>query len=207
MSTDTVARLRRVRVAVRLTLTFGVLISVTANILHANPNPISQAIAAWAPLALLLTVELISRVPVDRKGRARLRVAATAVIASIAAWVSYWHMVGVANRYGETDLTPYLLPISVDGLIVVASVSLVEVNARIRHHETTTVETVTPAPPPHNLAAPTTEPARPAVTTPADTANRLAATLSSATGNTTSAAGSNNHYPSPAGALAQEPLL
>jgi hypothetical protein len=109
--------------------------SVTANILHAQPNPISQAIAAWPPLALLLTVELISRVPVHRRGLAFARLAATATIAGIAAWVSYWHMAGVAARYGETGASPYLLPLSVDGLIVVASVCLVELAARINDAE------------------------------------------------------------------------
>jgi hypothetical protein len=104
---------------------------VVANVLHARDNPISQAIAAWPPLALLLTVELISRVPVHRRSLAFARMAATATIAGIAAWVSYWHMVGVAARYGETGASPYLLPLSVDGLIVVASICLVELGGRI----------------------------------------------------------------------------
>ncbi|MFD0818042.1 DUF2637 domain-containing protein, partial [Micromonospora zhanjiangensis] len=124
-------QLRRVRWAVRLTLALGVAASVVANILHARENPISQAIAAWPPLALLLTVELISRVPVHRRSLAFTRLAATATIAGIAAWVSYWHMVGVAARYGETGASPYLLPLSVDGLIVVASICLVELGGRI----------------------------------------------------------------------------
>ncbi|WP_446723625.1 DUF2637 domain-containing protein [Micromonospora sp. S4605] len=47
--------------------------------------------------------------------------------------MSYWHLVGVAARYGETSYgAAYLLPISVDGLVIVASVSLVEITARIR---------------------------------------------------------------------------
>jgi hypothetical protein len=129
-------RLRRVRWAVRVTLGFGVAASVAANILHARHNPISQTIAAWPPLALLLTVELISRVPVHRRALAAVRLLATAAISGIAAWVSYWHMAGVADRYGETGTTPYLLPISVDGLIVVASISLVELAGRIRDAET-----------------------------------------------------------------------
>ncbi|MFY1690985.1 DUF2637 domain-containing protein [Plantactinospora sp. WMMB782] len=124
-------QLRRVRWAVRATLALGVAASVVANILHARDNPISQAIAAWPPLALLLTVELISRVPVHRRSLAFARMAATATIAGIAAWVSYWHMVGVAARYGETGASPYLLPLSVDGLIVVASICLVELGGRI----------------------------------------------------------------------------
>ena len=70
----------------RMTLVLGVAASVVANVLHAQDNPISQAIAAWPPLALLLTVELISRVPVHRKSLAFARLAATATIAGIAAW-------------------------------------------------------------------------------------------------------------------------
>src|SRR3954452_2902270 len=125
-------QLRRVRWALRTTLVLGVAASVAANILHALPNPISQVIAAWPPLALLLTVELISRVPVHRRSLAAVRLGATAAISGIAAWVSYWHMAGVAARYGETGASPYLLPFSVDGLIVVASISLVELAGRIR---------------------------------------------------------------------------
>lgn len=83
------AQLNRVRWGVRGALLLGVATSVAANVLHALPNPISQAIAAWPPLALLLTVELISRIPVHRRSPAVVRLSATASIASIAAWVSY----------------------------------------------------------------------------------------------------------------------
>ncbi|MBX6750943.1 MAG: DUF2637 domain-containing protein [Micromonosporaceae bacterium] len=166
-------RLRRVRWAVRATLALGVAASVTANVLHAQPNPISQAIAAWPPLALLVTIELISRVPVHRRGLAAVRLAATAVIAGIAAWVSYWHMVGVAARYGETGASPYLLPLSVDGLVVVASVCLVELAGRIASAErpataTQPVAATVTRPAPVVAPAPTTTPA----TAPVVTATR-----------------------------------
>jgi hypothetical protein len=151
-------QLRRVRWAVRATLLLGVAASVVANILHAQDNPISQAIAAWPPLALLLTVELISRVPVHRRSLAAARLVATATIAGIAAWVSYWHMAGVAARYGETGASPYLLPLSVDGLIVVASICLVELAGRISSLERPAQPTFTDAP---------AAPAEPVVTIPA----------------------------------------
>ncbi|MBU8857772.1 MULTISPECIES: DUF2637 domain-containing protein [unclassified Micromonospora] len=126
-------RLSLLRWAVRATLTLGVAASVAANVLHARPNPISQIIAAWPPLALLLTVELISRVPHHRWQLGAIRVTAATCIAAIAAWVSYWHLAGVAARYGENSYgAAYLLPLSVDGLVIVASVSLVEISARIR---------------------------------------------------------------------------
>jgi len=125
-------QLRRIRWAVRAALFLGVIASIAANVLHAQPNIISQTISAWPPLALLLTVELTSRIPMHRPMLATLRVISTAVIAGIAAWVSYWHMKDVAHNYGEAAISAYLLPISVDGLIVVASVSLVELAGRIR---------------------------------------------------------------------------
>ena len=133
-------QLRRVRWAVRFTLVLGVAASVAANVLHARPDPVAQIIAAWPPLALLLTVELISRVPVDRRLLAAARLAATTAIAAIAAWVSYWHMAGVAARYGETGTAPYLLPFSVDGLIVIASISLMELAYRTRPARPSTVD-------------------------------------------------------------------
>src|SRR5205823_2533219 len=95
-------QLRRVRWAIRATLALGVAASVAANVLHARPHPVAQMIAAWPPLALLLTVELISRVPVHRRALAAVRLAATTAIAGIAGWVSYWHMAAVAARSGES---------------------------------------------------------------------------------------------------------
>src|SRR5207248_2481847 len=128
------------RWGLRATLALGVAASVAANVLHARNNPISQGIAAWPPVALLLTVEWITRVPVQSRYRSAARIATTAVIAGIAAWVSYWHMAGVAARYGETGTAPYLLPFSVDGLIVIASISLVELADRTRTDRPSTVD-------------------------------------------------------------------
>src|SRR5262245_42811114 len=128
-------QLKRIRWAVRATLMLGVAASVAANVLHARPEIVSQVISAWPPLALLLTVELTSRIPMHKPLLAGIRVLATATIAGIAAWVSYWHMQGVAVKFGESESSAYLLPISVDGLIVVASVSLVELAGRIRFLE------------------------------------------------------------------------
>jgi hypothetical protein len=124
--------LHRIRWAVRAVLVLGLAASATGNVLHAQPNPISRSISAWPVVALYLAIDLISRIPVNGKLLAAARLVAAAAIAGIAAWVSYWHMAGVAARYGETGASPYLLPLSVDGLIVVASICLVELGGRIR---------------------------------------------------------------------------
>ncbi|MBM2620405.1 DUF2637 domain-containing protein [Actinoplanes sp. LDG1-06] len=130
--TQDIKRLRRIGWGVRGVFALGIAASLAGNVLHAADNPVSKAISAWSPLALLLAVELISRIPARRGPMSVARLGATAVIAGIAAWVSYWHMAGVAARYGETGASPYLLPFSVDGLIVVASISLVEIGGRLR---------------------------------------------------------------------------
>jgi hypothetical protein len=141
MSTTTTpvtrAGLLRLRWAVRLVLTIGVCASVAANVLHAAHHPVARGIAAWPPVALLLTVDLVSRVPVRRRLLSAVRVAATAVICGIAAYVSYGHMAAVATRYGESGPAAYLLPVSVDGLIVVASVCLVELSHHLAAGDTT----------------------------------------------------------------------
>lgn len=116
----------RIRAGARATLALGIAASLAANVLAAQPTWIGRVIAAWPPVALLVTVELLSRVPVITGWLSRLRVVAAATIASIAAWVSYWHMVEVALEYGEAPIAAHLLPFSVDGLVVVASVCLVE---------------------------------------------------------------------------------
>jgi hypothetical protein len=144
MATD-LTSLKRIGWGTRAVFSLGIAASLAGNVLHAQDNPISQAISAWSPLALLLAVELISRIPAHRGVASVARMGATAVIAGIAAWVSYWHMAGVASRYGESGASPYLLPVSVDGLIVVASISLVEISGRIRALSAAPAEVPAPA--------------------------------------------------------------
>ncbi|MEU7871562.1 DUF2637 domain-containing protein [Dactylosporangium sp. NPDC049140] len=54
------------------------------------------------------------------------RAASTAAVASIAAWSSWSHMVHVALRFGERPEVAYVLPISVDGMLIVASTVMVD---------------------------------------------------------------------------------
>jgi len=48
------------------------------------------------------------------------------VVAGIAAWSSYWHMVHVALAYGERPEVAWVLPFSVDGMLVVASLAITD---------------------------------------------------------------------------------
>jgi Protein of unknown function (DUF2637)/HTH domain len=125
------ACLRRIQAGARATLALGIGASLTANMLAAHPSLIGRLVAGWSPVALMLTVELLSRVPTSNSRLSHLRVAAAAAIAGIAAWVSYWHMVQVSLAAGEASIAAHLLPLSVDGLVVVASICLVEITNRL----------------------------------------------------------------------------
>ena len=59
-------------------------------------------------------------------------VAAVLSVAGVAAWVSYWHAVGVVSGHGESGLTGHLYPVVIDGLIVAASMVLLD---SVRHKE------------------------------------------------------------------------
>jgi hypothetical protein len=114
----------------RAALGLGLAASFAANVLAADPGAIGWAIAGWAPVALLISFELLVRAPIGDQWTARLRAIATAGIAGIAAWVSYWHMVDVALAHGESPVAAHLLPISVDGLVAVAALTLRELAGR-----------------------------------------------------------------------------
>lgn len=113
-----------------LAFTTGAVVSVGANVLHALDGggavDFGRVVAAgWAPVALLLVAELVARA--RQSGPwwiVALRWAGTAVVAGVAAIVSYGHMRDLLLSYDESHLVAHLLPLSVDGLLLVASLAL-----------------------------------------------------------------------------------
>jgi hypothetical protein len=96
-----------------------------------QPEAGSQAAAAFFPLALLVTVEILSRVawPNTWRGRAS-RYGGAALVAGVAAIVSYLHLRGLLLAYGEDDITALLGPLGVDGLMVVSGHALIQTGRR-----------------------------------------------------------------------------
>ncbi|MBN3584892.1 DUF2637 domain-containing protein [Algoriphagus aestuarii] len=104
--------------------------SIAANVAHAAERNAdgtdigAMLFAAWAPVALLLVAEMMVR---GQRPRGLLTVVewvGAFLVALAAAVVSYGHMRGLLLQYGESELVAVLLPLSVDGLVVVASVAL-----------------------------------------------------------------------------------
>ena len=124
--------LNSLRRRVSAVLAIALAVSVAANVAAAESTVVGRAVAAWPPLALLCTVEVVVRAPRADGLLGRLSTAATFLVAGVAAVASFTHMRSVALQAGESELVAVLFPLTVDGLAVVCSVSLVEIARRLR---------------------------------------------------------------------------
>ena len=112
----------------RAALALGLVASLAGNVIAAHPTALGRLVAAWPPLALLVAIELVTRIPTRGGALSALRLGSAGLLAVIAAWVSYWHLVELARAAGEGGIAAHILPLSVDGLVAVASVCLRELS-------------------------------------------------------------------------------
>lgn len=113
------------------------LFSVWANVLHVTDVTIPGIIfAAAPPLIVLGTFEMVSRIPMRENAKWYNRWARPVVTAALSgggAWLSYWHQKDAIFRYNSGDLqNATILPLLIDGLMIIASVSVIELNHQIR---------------------------------------------------------------------------
>lgn len=116
------------------------LFSIWANILHVeDPSGPAIAFAAAPPLIVLLGWEMVSRIPIRENAAWYVRLirpSFTGLLAFGGAWLSYWHQRAAIERYNGGDVTnAAILPLLIDGLMIIASVSVYELNYRIRAME------------------------------------------------------------------------
>lgn len=131
------SNLTRGRAWARAGFGFGIAASLAANVehvlIHAHA-PIGAVIAsAYWPLALLIAIEVISRVawPDGRKWW-WCRYGGLSAVAGIAAIISYRHMAALLGYYGEDALSAHIGPLAVDGLMVVCSTALLAIADNIK---------------------------------------------------------------------------
>lgn len=125
----------------------GIAASVAANVAHAHPELGPRIAAGFAPVALLLTVEIMSRVPWPDGIWWRLgRYGGTGTVALVAAVMSYRHMYGLLETYGEDTLNAAIGPLAVDGLMIVASLALLALGQQPTTDQPVPVDTVAEQP-------------------------------------------------------------
>lgn len=116
----------------RLSLVVGIGASVAANVAHAHPQIGPRLTAGIVPAALWLVVEMIARVD-WKPGRRWIlgRWIGAGAVASVAAVASYVHQRELFHRYGETWLTASIIPLAIDGLLLVASTALAGMRSEV----------------------------------------------------------------------------
>lgn len=118
-------------------MAFGFMTSAAGNVLHAQNNWISRFIALGAPVLFFLSFEMVARIPFRKELSIWLKgipMLATAAVATIMAIISYSHQRAAFDIYSD-EITAKLLPIAIDGMMVVSSVYSIEVGIQIRDLE------------------------------------------------------------------------
>jgi hypothetical protein len=134
-----IKKLGRLRWACRAIVIGQTLVSVWANSLQAQSNYTSIAISILPPAFVMAGFELVSRIPIHRDGSWLIKVTRPVATASItlgSAWLSYFHQRSAFGKYTDDITTVRVLPLLIDGLMVVAAVSLIELNAQVTILET-----------------------------------------------------------------------
>lgn len=109
--------------------------SVWANWLHSSKNPAAVVINIMPPLIVLVGFELTSRIPAWEgpwwHPRRWVRPLAMVGITLVGAWLSYWHQKAAFFTYSKDAQTALLLPLAIDGLMIISSVAVLDIGDRI----------------------------------------------------------------------------
>lgn len=122
----------RMRWFVAAVTLLGIGLSVTLNVLHAPDRWDMQSVGAFAPIAVFLAIEMVSRVPATGRLLATGRILASLAVGAGAGYVSYLQQVDYLLRGGYESTIAHIFPGIIDGLTVVATLSLVEVTRMLR---------------------------------------------------------------------------
>lgn len=115
-----------------LSFLLGISVSVAGNIGHAASDgmkPGEWGGATFWPLALMLTVEILTRVRWQIGWTwAFAKIAALILVAVVAAALSYRHLAGLMTYWGEDRFNAHLGPLAVDGLMLIAATALLSIS-------------------------------------------------------------------------------
>jgi len=123
---------RRLWVFVTVVTVLLIGITVTLNVMHAPPNWGARLIGGTPPVFVFFCLELISRIPGTSKTVTFGRVFSSIVVATLSFAISYQQQMEFIHVLGFVGWVGYAYPIIIDGVMVVATLSLVEVTRKVR---------------------------------------------------------------------------
>ena len=112
------------------------LVSVGINMLHANlgGNVVSVGLAPIAPVVVIASAEIMGRFPGDPRWpwyKKWIRPTVMTLIAIGGAWVSYWAQSGAIMYYSSNWQEAHILPLLVDGFMVINTYTVYLINDRL----------------------------------------------------------------------------
>ncbi len=123
---------RKLRVFLTLASMLGLGVSGTLLVVHAPENIWAQVVGVWPPIAVFLIIEILSRVPVNGKLMATGRVLASLSVAGAGLYLSYGQQIDLMEALGYDAKQAIAFPWTIDGFMIVSTLSMVEVARRIR---------------------------------------------------------------------------
>lgn len=107
-------------------------VTVTLNVMHAPGGIVARSIGGTPPIFLFLCIELIARIPTTSRWLGIGRVLGSVAVAGLAFGISYQQQMEFIHHIGYAGWVAYAYPIIVDGVMMVATLSLVEVTRKVR---------------------------------------------------------------------------
>jgi hypothetical protein len=108
-------------------------VTVTLNVMHAPGGIVARSIGGTPPIFLFLCIELIARIPATSRLLGIGRVIGSVAVAGLAFAISYQQQMEFIHAIGYQGWIAYAYPIIVDGVMMVATLSLVEVTRKVRN--------------------------------------------------------------------------
>ncbi len=146
MHTKKLELLNKLRKLCQGAVIFGFTTSAAGNVLHAVETSVGRPaviVAIFIVIAILIPTifgimfEIATRVIFRKEASGLMKVIAflgAAGISSITAWNSYFHQKEAFSHYGDSTQAA-LLPLAIDGLMIIGSVYLIELGFQIRDLE------------------------------------------------------------------------
>lgn len=106
-------------------------LTVALNVMHAPPTLRGMLIGGTPPVFVFFCLELVSRIPTTSRWLSVGRVLASIVVAGFSFAVSYEQQREFVFETGFSGWVAYLYPIMIDGVMVVSTLSLIEVTRKV----------------------------------------------------------------------------
>ena len=106
--------------------------AVTLNVMHAPGGVVAHSIGGSAPVFMFICVHLIARVPATSWWLSAGRITPSVVVAGICFAISWQQQVNFMLSVGYAGWTVFAYPVMIDGVMLVATLSLVEVTRKVR---------------------------------------------------------------------------